>query len=92
MFPVAELGQMNGSVGGGGGATAVGSVGGGGGGIGGGAGGGGSSGDDSEMPAVHEIGEELTWTGRCPLLDSSPPPLHSICPFFFLSFSPSFQN
>lgn len=61
MFSLAELGQMNGSVGGGGAST-------GGGGGGGGAGGGGAgSGDETEMPAVHEIGEELIWTGRCPL-------------------------
>ncbi|XP_037663035.1 electrogenic sodium bicarbonate cotransporter 4 [Choloepus didactylus] len=61
MFSLAELGQMNGSVGGGGGAA-----GGGGGGPGGGTGGpgGGSSADDGEMPAIHEIGEELIWTGR----------------------------
>ena len=29
-----------------------------------GAGGGGGGSDDGEMPEVHEIGEELTWTGR----------------------------
>ncbi|XP_066234050.1 electrogenic sodium bicarbonate cotransporter 4 isoform X2 [Saccopteryx leptura] len=60
VFSLTELGQMNGSVAGGGAAS-----GGGPGGGGGGAGvGGGSSGDDGEMPAMHEIGEELTWTGR----------------------------
>ncbi|XP_011801438.1 PREDICTED: electrogenic sodium bicarbonate cotransporter 4 isoform X3 [Colobus angolensis palliatus] len=69
VFSLAELGQMNGSVGGGGGAAGGGNGGGGGGGgSGGGAGGGGasgtSSGDDGEMPAIHEIGEELIWTGR----------------------------
>uniref|UniRef100_A0A2K6PPW2 Anion exchange protein n=1 Tax=Rhinopithecus roxellana TaxID=61622 RepID=A0A2K6PPW2_RHIRO len=69
VFSLAELGQMNGSVGGGGGAAGGGNGGGGGGGgSGGGAGGGGaggtSSGDDGEMPAMHEIGEELIWTGR----------------------------
>lgn len=63
MFSLMELGQMNGSAEGGGGAAAGG--GGGGGGSGGGAGGG-SNGDDGEMPAMHEIGEELIWTGRCP--------------------------
>uniref|UniRef100_A0A2I2Z783 Anion exchange protein n=1 Tax=Gorilla gorilla gorilla TaxID=9595 RepID=A0A2I2Z783_GORGO len=66
VFSLAELGQMNGSVGGGGGAPGGGN--GGGGGSGGGAGSGGaggtSSGDDGEMPAMHEIGEELIWTGR----------------------------
>lgn len=58
-----ELGHMNGSVGGSGGAA-----GGGGGGSGSGSGAAArpSSGDDGEMPAVHEIGEELVWTGRCP--------------------------
>uniref|UniRef100_A0A452T0J5 Anion exchange protein n=1 Tax=Ursus maritimus TaxID=29073 RepID=A0A452T0J5_URSMA len=61
VFSLMELGQMNGSAGGGGGAAAGG--GGGGGGSGGGAGGG-SNGDDGEMPAMHEIGEELIWTGR----------------------------
>uniref|UniRef100_A0A7N5JRJ4 Anion exchange protein n=1 Tax=Ailuropoda melanoleuca TaxID=9646 RepID=A0A7N5JRJ4_AILME len=61
VFSLMELGQMNGSAGGGGGAAAGG--GGGGGGSGGGAGGG-SNGDDREMPAMHEIGEELIWTGR----------------------------
>ncbi|PNJ79319.1 SLC4A5 isoform 9 [Pongo abelii] len=68
VFSLAELGQMNGSVGGGGGAPGGGNGGGGGGGSGGGTGGGGaggtSSGDDGEMPAMHEIGEELIWTGR----------------------------
>uniref|UniRef100_A0A673T0N2 Anion exchange protein n=1 Tax=Suricata suricatta TaxID=37032 RepID=A0A673T0N2_SURSU len=56
VFSLTELGQMNGSVGGGGGAAAGGGAGGG--------GSGGSSGEDEEMPAVHEIGEELIWTGR----------------------------
>lgn len=67
MFSLAELGQMNGSVAGGT-AAAAGAAGGGGNGGGGGGGGAGagSSGDDREMPAVHEIGEELIWTGRCP--------------------------
>ncbi|XP_042837693.1 electrogenic sodium bicarbonate cotransporter 4 isoform X3 [Panthera tigris] len=60
VFSLTELGQMNGSVGGGG---AVAGGGAGGGGSGGGAGGG-SSGEDGEMPAMHEIGEELIWTGR----------------------------
>ncbi|XP_006880909.1 PREDICTED: electrogenic sodium bicarbonate cotransporter 4 isoform X2 [Elephantulus edwardii] len=61
VFSLAELGQMNGQVAGGGAPG-----GGGGGGVaGGGAGaGGGSGGDDEEMPATHEIGEELLWTGR----------------------------
>uniref|UniRef100_A0A8C5L6N6 Anion exchange protein n=1 Tax=Jaculus jaculus TaxID=51337 RepID=A0A8C5L6N6_JACJA len=54
VFSLAELGQMNGSVGGGGAS---------GGGAGGGAGGGVGSGDEAEMPAVHELGEELVWTG-----------------------------
>lgn len=63
VFSLTELGQMNGSVGGGGSGAATG--GGAGGGSGGGAGGG-SSGEDGEMPAMHEIGEELIWTGRCP--------------------------
>ncbi|XP_057353062.1 electrogenic sodium bicarbonate cotransporter 4 isoform X4 [Manis pentadactyla] len=58
VFSLAELGQMNGSVAGGA-AAAGGAAGGGGGGA-----GAGSSGDDREMPAVHEIGEELIWTGR----------------------------
>lgn len=64
MFSLAELGQMNGSAGGGG-ASAGG--GGGGGGPGGSGAGGVGSGDETEMPAMHEIGEELIWTGRCPL-------------------------
>ncbi|XP_036883113.2 electrogenic sodium bicarbonate cotransporter 4 isoform X2 [Manis javanica] len=65
VFSLAELGQMNGSVAGGT-AAAAGAAGGGGNGGGGGGGGAGagSSGDDREMPAVHEIGEELIWTGR----------------------------
>ncbi|XP_037383557.1 electrogenic sodium bicarbonate cotransporter 4 isoform X1 [Talpa occidentalis] len=62
VFSLMELGQMNGSVGGGSGANAGGGTGGSGGGGGGTSGG--SSGDDGEMPAVHEIGEELIWTGR----------------------------
>uniref|UniRef100_A0A8C4LTK3 Anion exchange protein n=1 Tax=Equus asinus TaxID=9793 RepID=A0A8C4LTK3_EQUAS len=62
VFSLTELGQMNGSVGGGGGGAAAG--GGAGGGGGGGGASGGSSRDDGEMPAVHEIGEELIWTGR----------------------------
>uniref|UniRef100_A0A5F8GUD2 Solute carrier family 4 member 5 n=1 Tax=Monodelphis domestica TaxID=13616 RepID=A0A5F8GUD2_MONDO len=57
VFSLNELGQMNGSVGGGAGAGA-------GGGGGGGRGRAGSGGEDGEMPAVHEIGEELVWTGR----------------------------
>ncbi|XP_072623050.1 electrogenic sodium bicarbonate cotransporter 4 isoform X3 [Vulpes vulpes] len=61
VFSLMELRQMNGSAGGGSGAAAGGSAGGGG--NGGGAGGG-SSGDEGEMPAMHEIGEELIWTGR----------------------------
>ncbi|XP_036118519.1 electrogenic sodium bicarbonate cotransporter 4 isoform X3 [Molossus molossus] len=60
VFSLAELGQVNGLVAGG--STAAG--GGPGGGSGGGGVGAGSSGDDTEMPAVHEIGEELIWTGR----------------------------
>lgn len=60
VFSLAEPGQMNGSVGGGGASA-------GGGGSGGGAGGSGAggvgSGDEAEMPAMHEIGEELIWTG-----------------------------
>ncbi|XP_042555646.1 electrogenic sodium bicarbonate cotransporter 4 [Dipodomys spectabilis] len=60
VFSLAELGQMNGSVGGGAGAG-----GGGGSGAAGGSGAGGAgSGDESEMPSMHEIGEELIWTGR----------------------------
>ncbi|NXA42166.1 S4A5 protein, partial [Eudromia elegans] len=50
VFSLSEAGQMNGTAGG----AAAGSSGGG--------GGGGS--DDGEMPEVHEIGEELSWTGR----------------------------
>ncbi|XP_004590738.2 electrogenic sodium bicarbonate cotransporter 4 isoform X3 [Ochotona princeps] len=61
VFSLMELGHMNGSVGGGGGAAGGG---GGGGGSGSGGAAGPSSGDDGEMPAVHEIGEELIWTGR----------------------------
>uniref|UniRef100_H0VM13 Anion exchange protein n=1 Tax=Cavia porcellus TaxID=10141 RepID=H0VM13_CAVPO len=60
VFSLAELGQMNGAAGGGG-ASAGG--GGGGGGAGGGGAGGAGGGDDAEMPAAHEIGEELIWTG-----------------------------
>ncbi|XP_070332108.1 electrogenic sodium bicarbonate cotransporter 4 isoform X2 [Odocoileus virginianus] len=61
VFSMTELGQMNGSVtGGGGGAAGGGAAGSGGGG----GAGGGSSADDGEMPTVHEIGEELIWTGR----------------------------
>ncbi|XP_043939017.1 electrogenic sodium bicarbonate cotransporter 4 isoform X2 [Protopterus annectens] len=51
VFSLNEAGQMNGSAGGGGGGGS------GGGGIGGGS-------DDGEMPAPHDIGEELMWTGR----------------------------
>uniref|UniRef100_A0A8C8RWX9 Anion exchange protein n=1 Tax=Pelusios castaneus TaxID=367368 RepID=A0A8C8RWX9_9SAUR len=51
VFSLNEAGQMNG--------TAGGAAGGSGGGA-----GGGSGSDDGEMPAVHEIGEELVWTGR----------------------------
>ncbi|KAM6220386.1 electrogenic sodium bicarbonate cotransporter 4 isoform 2-T2 [Rhynchocyon petersi] len=61
VFSLAELGQMNGQVAGSG---APGGGGGGGSGGGGGGTGGGNGGDDDEMPAVHEIGEELLWTGR----------------------------
>uniref|UniRef100_A0A8D2JD07 Anion exchange protein n=1 Tax=Varanus komodoensis TaxID=61221 RepID=A0A8D2JD07_VARKO len=50
VFSLSEVGQMNGAAGGAGAG-------------GGGAGGGGGS-EDEEMPAVHEIGEELVWTGR----------------------------
>ncbi|KAL1768220.1 electrogenic sodium bicarbonate cotransporter 4 isoform X1 [Sigmodon hispidus] len=61
VFSLAELGQMNGSAGGGGASAGGGSSGGG-------AGGSGASGvgggDEAEMPAMHEIGEELIWTGR----------------------------
>ena len=66
MFSLTELGQMNGSVGGGGGGGGAAAGGGAGGGGGGGGASGGSSRDDGDMPAVHEIGEELIWTGRCP--------------------------
>uniref|UniRef100_A0A8C6BL85 Anion exchange protein n=1 Tax=Monodon monoceros TaxID=40151 RepID=A0A8C6BL85_MONMO len=59
VFSLTELGQMNGSVTGSGGGGGGGAAGGGGSGA-----GGGSSGDDGEMPTVHEIGEELIWTGR----------------------------
>ncbi|XP_068958914.1 electrogenic sodium bicarbonate cotransporter 4 [Petaurus breviceps papuanus] len=52
VFSLNELGQMNGSVGGGAGAGT------------GGGGGADGGGEDGEMPAVHEIGEELVWTGR----------------------------
>nr|XP_020751815.1 electrogenic sodium bicarbonate cotransporter 4 [Odocoileus virginianus texanus] len=61
VFSMTELGQMNGSVAGGGGGAAGGGAAGSGGG---GGAGGGSSADDGEMPTVHEIGEELIWTGR----------------------------
>ncbi|XP_059515370.1 electrogenic sodium bicarbonate cotransporter 4 isoform X1 [Myotis daubentonii] len=61
VFSLTELGQMNGSVAGGGAAAGGGP----GGGSGGGGVGGGSGTDDREMPAKHEIGEELIWTGRC---------------------------
>ncbi|XP_061011738.1 electrogenic sodium bicarbonate cotransporter 4 [Dama dama] len=61
VFSMTELGQMNGSVAGGGGGAAGGGAAGSGGG---GGAGGGSSSDDGEMPTVHEIGEELIWTGR----------------------------
>uniref|UniRef100_A0A8C4JAW9 Anion exchange protein n=1 Tax=Dromaius novaehollandiae TaxID=8790 RepID=A0A8C4JAW9_DRONO len=50
VFSLNEAGQMNGTAGG----AAAGSSG----------GGGGGSSDDGEMPEVHEIGEELAWTGR----------------------------
>lgn len=66
MFSLTELGQMNGSVVGGGGAAAGGGAGGGGGSGGGRVSGGGNSGNNKEMPAMHEVGEELIWTGRCP--------------------------
>ncbi|XP_005385579.1 PREDICTED: electrogenic sodium bicarbonate cotransporter 4 isoform X3 [Chinchilla lanigera] len=62
VFSLAELGQMNGAVGGGG--ASAGGGGPGGGGAGGGGAGGAGGGDDAEMPAAHEIGEELIWTGR----------------------------
>lgn len=65
VFSLTELGQMNGSVAGSGG-VATGGGPGGGGGSGGGGGDGGSGGNDREMPAMHEIGEELIWTGRYP--------------------------
>ncbi|XP_074141574.1 electrogenic sodium bicarbonate cotransporter 4 [Sminthopsis crassicaudata] len=52
VFSLNELGQMNGSVAGGAGAGA------------GGGGGADGGGEDGEMPEVHEIGEELIWTGR----------------------------
>ncbi|XP_045142515.1 electrogenic sodium bicarbonate cotransporter 4 [Echinops telfairi] len=58
----AEPGHMNGSVGGSGGGGGGPPAGGGGGGGAGGPGGGAA--DEDEMPAVHEIGEELLWTGR----------------------------
>ncbi|XP_075413036.1 electrogenic sodium bicarbonate cotransporter 4 [Tenrec ecaudatus] len=67
VFSGAEPGPMNGSVGGSGGGGSDGGPpagscsGGGGGGAGGPSGG---AGDEDEMPAVHEIGEELLWTGR----------------------------
>ncbi|XP_073906127.1 electrogenic sodium bicarbonate cotransporter 4 isoform X2 [Castor canadensis] len=61
VFSLAELGQMNGSVGGGGPSAGGGPGSSGAGGSG--AGGAGSA-DDAEMPAMHEIGEELIWTGR----------------------------
>uniref|UniRef100_A0A8C2UYP3 Anion exchange protein n=1 Tax=Chinchilla lanigera TaxID=34839 RepID=A0A8C2UYP3_CHILA len=61
VFSLAELGQMNGAVGGGG--ASAGGGGPGGGGAGGGGAGGAGGGDDAEMPAAHEIGEELIWTG-----------------------------
>lgn len=64
MFSLAELGQMNGSVGRSGASAGGGGSGGGAGGSG---AGGGGSGNEAEMPAMHEIGEELIWTGRCPL-------------------------
>uniref|UniRef100_A0A8C6QR55 Anion exchange protein n=1 Tax=Nannospalax galili TaxID=1026970 RepID=A0A8C6QR55_NANGA len=60
VFSLAELGQMNGLVDGGAASAGGGSGGGG-------PGGSGApemgSGDEAEMPAVHEIGEELIWTG-----------------------------
>ncbi|XP_055395559.1 electrogenic sodium bicarbonate cotransporter 4 [Bubalus kerabau] len=61
VFSLTELGQMNGSVAGGGGGAAGGGAAGGGGG---GGASGGSGAADGEMPAAHEIGEELIWTGR----------------------------
>lgn len=50
MFSLNEAGQMNGVAGGAAGGS--------------GGGGGGSGSDDGEMPAAHEVGEELLWTGR----------------------------
>uniref|UniRef100_A0A8D0UDN3 Anion exchange protein n=1 Tax=Sus scrofa TaxID=9823 RepID=A0A8D0UDN3_PIG len=64
VFSLTEPGQMNGSVAGGLGGPAGGGGGGAGSGSGGSGAGGGSSGDDGEMPTVHEVGEELIWTGR----------------------------
>ncbi|EMP28546.1 Electrogenic sodium bicarbonate cotransporter 4 [Chelonia mydas] len=49
VFSLNEAGQMNGTAGGA---------------AGGGGGGGGGGSEDGEMPAVHEVGEELVWTGR----------------------------
>ncbi|XP_073181203.1 electrogenic sodium bicarbonate cotransporter 4 isoform X10 [Lepidochelys kempii] len=49
VFSLNEAGQMNGTAGGA---------------AGGGGGGGGGGSEDGEMPAVHEAGEELVWTGR----------------------------
>uniref|UniRef100_A0A803TMJ8 Anion exchange protein n=1 Tax=Anolis carolinensis TaxID=28377 RepID=A0A803TMJ8_ANOCA len=49
VFSLSDAGQMNGAAGGAGG---------------GGGGGGGGGSEDEEMPAVHEIGEELVWTGK----------------------------
>uniref|UniRef100_A0A8W4FJ70 Anion exchange protein n=1 Tax=Sus scrofa TaxID=9823 RepID=A0A8W4FJ70_PIG len=63
VFSLTEPGQMNGSVAGGLGGPAGGGGGGAGSGSGGSGAGGGSSGDDGEMPTVHEVGEELIWTG-----------------------------
>ncbi|XP_050795704.1 electrogenic sodium bicarbonate cotransporter 4 [Gopherus flavomarginatus] len=51
VFSLNEAGQMNGTAGGAAGGS-------------GGGGGGGSGSDSGEMPAVHEVGEELVWTGR----------------------------
>uniref|UniRef100_A0A8C0GJZ1 Anion exchange protein n=1 Tax=Chelonoidis abingdonii TaxID=106734 RepID=A0A8C0GJZ1_CHEAB len=51
VFSLNEAGQMNGTAGGAAGGS-------------GGGGGGGSGSDNGEMPAVHEVGEELVWTGR----------------------------
>ncbi|XP_077161898.1 electrogenic sodium bicarbonate cotransporter 4 isoform X1 [Paroedura picta] len=50
VFSLSEAGQMNGTAGGASGGS--------------GGGGAGSGSEDEEMPAVHEIGEELVWTGR----------------------------